>query len=290
MGTGMGKNLALKTKPGTLLVYDVNKAAVERFVDTFPQAKAVSDPGEMAEKAGTVVTMLPEATHVEQAHKALWDALDESSLLVDSSTIAAEEARRLATKVMDAKKGTAFDAPVSGGAVGADAGTLTFMVGGPSAEAVEKIKPTLSLMGRNVVYCGQNGTGQVAKLCNNMLLAISMAGVSEAMLLGARLGMDPLLLGSIINNSTGRCWSSDTNNPHPGVVPTAPASRDYQGGFSTHLMAKDLRLAMKSAEDSATNPVLGTMAAKMFNDLAKTDEYGKLDFSSVYKWMTKQHS
>lgn len=111
----MGKNLALKTKPGTLLVYDVNKAAVERFVDTFPQAKAVSDPGEMAEKAGLVLTMLPEANHVEQAHKALWDGLDESSLLVDSSTIAAEEARRLSQKVMDAKKGTAFDAPVSGG-------------------------------------------------------------------------------------------------------------------------------------------------------------------------------
>lgn len=157
------------------------------------------------------------------------------------------------------------------------------MVGAPSTESFEKIKPTLALMGRNVVYCGANGTGQVAKLCNNMLLAISMIGVSEAMLLGARLGMDPLLLASIINSSSGRCWSSDTNNPHPGVLPNAPASRDYQGGFSTKLMAKDLRLAMKAASDSNTNPVLGSISAQIYNDLATLGDYGTLDFSSVYK-------
>lgn len=157
------------------------------------------------------------------------------------------------------------------------------MVGAPSEESFNKIKPTLSMMGRNVVYCGANGTGQVAKLCNNMLLAISMIGVSEAMMLGVRLGMDPKLLANIINSSSGRCWSSETYNPHPGVLPNAPASRDYQGGFANKLMAKDLRLAMKAAMDSETNPILGTVAAQVYGDLSSTKEFGTLDFSSVYK-------
>lgn len=174
------------------------------------------------------------------------------------------------------------------GTVGAEAGTLTFMVGAPSVADFEHIKPTLSMMGRNVVYCGANGTGQIAKLCNNMLLAISMIGVSEAMLLGTRLGMDPKLLGGIINTSSGRCWSSDTYNPHPGVIPNAPAGRDYKGGFSNKLMAKDLRLAMKAALDSHTNPVLGTTAAQLYNQLANAEDFGTLDFSSVYKWMQQQ--
>ncbi|KAI9321562.1 3-hydroxyisobutyrate dehydrogenase [Dichotomocladium elegans] len=286
MGTGMAKNLALKAKDG-LFVYDINPASVERFIQTYPQAKAVSGPAEMAAKASTVVTMLPEASHVEKVYNEMMDSIDEESMLVDSSTIDAEMARRLAEQVMKAKKATAFDAPVSGGVVGADAGTLTFMVGAPSTHAFDRVKDTLALMGRNVVYCGQNGTGQVAKLCNNMLLAVHMIGVSEAMLLGTRMGMDPKLLASIINSSTGRCWSSETNNPCPGVIPTAPASRDYQGGFSTRLMAKDLRLAMKAASDSDTHPVFGSMATKIYNDLATKDDYGNLDFSSVYKSINK---
>ncbi|KAI8140655.1 3-hydroxyisobutyrate dehydrogenase [Fennellomyces sp. T-0311] len=282
----MAKNLALKTQ-GDLLVYDVNKAAVEKFVDEFPKAKAADSPAEVAEKAATVLTMLPEATHVQSVYDSLIDAIDQDSLLIDSSTIDAESARKLAKAVFD-RNGTPFDAPVSGGVVGAEGGTLTFMVGAPSDEAFEKIKPTLMMMGRNAVQCGANGTGQVAKLCNNMLLAVSMIGVSEALLLAGRLGMDPKLLASIVNSSTGRCWSSDTNNPHPGVIPTAPAGRGYTGGFANKLMAKDLRLAMKAAFDSGTTPILGTTAAQVYNDLSTMKDFNNLDFSSVYK--VSQHS
>ncbi|KAI9258197.1 3-hydroxyisobutyrate dehydrogenase [Phascolomyces articulosus] len=277
----MAKNLAAKTQ-GDLLVYDVNKAAVEKFIEQYPKAKPAESPADLADKASTVITMLPEAAHVQSVYASLIDAIDQESLLIDSSTIDAESARSLAKQVTE-RKATPFDAPVSGGAVGAENGTLTFMVGAPTEQDFEKIKPTLALMGRNSIHCGANGTGQVAKLCNNMLLAVSMIGVSEALLLAGRLGMDPKLLGAIINNSTGRCWSSDTNNPHPGVIPTAPANRDYAGGFANKLMAKDLRLAMKAAFDSGTTPILGTTAAQIYNDLSTMNDYGTLDFSSVYK-------
>ncbi|KAL0095237.1 3-hydroxyisobutyrate dehydrogenase [Phycomyces blakesleeanus] len=283
MGYGMANNLATKsTDP--LLVYDVNQDAVQKFIETHPNARAASSPGDIAEQAATVITMLPESSHVESVYKAMRDAVDKDSILVDSSTIDADVSRRVAADIMS-KNATAFDAPVSGGTLGANAGTLTFMVGAPSLESFEKVKPVLCHMGHNVVYCGCNGSGQVAKLCNNMLLGISMIGVSEAMLLGTRLGMDAHLLASILNTSTGRCWSSDTYNPHPGVIPTAPSGKDYKGGFSNKLMAKDLRIAMKAAKDASADPVLGTVAAQIYNQLSVTKDFDSLDFSSVYKWM-----
>ncbi|KAI8388003.1 3-hydroxyisobutyrate dehydrogenase [Radiomyces spectabilis] len=281
MGHGMAKNLAEKSKR-ELYIYDVNPGAVERFSKEYPGVKPASCPEEIAEKASTVITMLPESQHVQNVYQSLSKTIDESSVLIDSSTIEASVARELAENVMS-KKAKAFDAPVSGGIIGAEAGTLTFMVGAPSLEGFGAVKPILEWMGRNVVYCGDNGTGQVAKLCNNMLLGISMIGVSEAMLLGTRLGMDPHLLASIINASSGRCWSSDTYNPHPGVIPGAPATRNYTGGFSNKLMAKDLRLAMKAAQQASNNPTLGATAAQIYNELAVTKDFDSLDFSSVYQ-------
>jgi 3-hydroxyisobutyrate dehydrogenase len=277
----MAKNLALKST-APVYVFDLNQAALQRITAEFPNVKTVRSPAELAEHASTVITMLPESSHVETVYDALLPSIDSDSLLIDSSTIDATVSRQVAAKVAE-KHGLAFDAPVSGGTLGADAGTLTFMVGAPSTEAFDRIKPTLSLMGKNVIYCGENGTGQVAKLCNNMLLGISMIGVSEAMHLGTKLGMDAKLLASILNNSTGRCWSSDTYNPYPGVIPTAPASREYTGGFSNKLMAKDLRLAMKAAEGCNANPALGTKASEVYQQLSTTKDFDSLDFSSVFK-------
>jgi 3-hydroxyisobutyrate dehydrogenase len=281
-GYGMAKNLALKATSSTVYVHDVNESAVQRITTEFPNLKVVRSATELAEKASTVITMLPESSHVECVYNELLPSIDSSSLLVDSSTIDATVSRSIAEKV-HAKGGFAFDAPVSGGTLGADAGTLTFMVGAPSTEAFDLIKPTLQLMGKNVIYCGTNGSGQVAKLCNNMLLGISMIGVSEAMYLGTKLGMDAKLLASILNNSTGRCWSSDTYNPFPGVIESAPASREYKGGFSNKLMAKDLRLAMKAAQDCQVNPDLGNLASEVYQKLSTTKDFDSLDFSSVFK-------
>ncbi|EPB84656.1 hypothetical protein HMPREF1544_08599 [Mucor circinelloides 1006PhL] len=286
MGYGMAKNLALKNS-GPVYVFDLNQAAIQRITQEFPNVKTVRDISELGEKTSTVITMLPEHTHVESVYEQLLPTVDGDSVLVDSSTIDASVSRKVAEKVAQ-KGGLAFDAPVSGGTLGADAGTLTFMVGSPSEEAFDQVKPVLQQMGKNVIYCGVNGSGQVAKLCNNMLLGISMIGVSEAMHLGTKLGMDPHLLASILNNSTGRCWSSDTYNPYPGVIPTAPASREYQGGFSNKLMAKDLRLAMKAAESCDASPQLGTLATNVYQKLCTTKDFESLDFSSVFKWISNK--
>jgi len=173
------------------------------------------------------------------------------------------------------------------GTVGAEAATLTFMVGASSESDFHRAKPILSHMGKNIVHCGTIGTGQIAKMCNNMLLAISMIGVSEAMNLGIQLGMDPKLLASILNTSSGRCWSSDTYNPCPGIMPNVPSSRDYEGGFGNTLMAKDLRLAVSAASDARVTILLGAVAQQLYNQLANTAEYAKKDFSSIYKWLSK---
>ncbi|KAI8330972.1 3-hydroxyisobutyrate dehydrogenase [Chlamydoabsidia padenii] len=285
-GHGMAKNLAEKAT-GKVIVFDMNVAAIESITSKYPHVTAATSAEQVAENATTVITMLPTSAHVEQVYKNLEKVVDKDHRLIDSSTIDAQVARELSAHMMATRQVLAFDAPVSGGTVGAANGTLTFMVGAPSMDAFEQTKQVLSLMGKNVVYCGKNGTGQVAKLCNNMLLGISMIGVAETMLLGGKLGMDPLLLASILNNSTGRCWSSDTNNPYPGVIPTAPSARGYQGGFSNKLMAKDLGLAMKAAKDAHANPTLGTLAAQLYTHLATTKDFESLDFSSVYKWLAE---
>ncbi|MDF0504717.1 3-hydroxyisobutyrate dehydrogenase, partial [Burkholderia cenocepacia] len=173
------------------------------------------------------------------------------------------------------------DAPVSGGTGGAQAGTLTFMVGA-DAPLFERIRPVLLDMGKNVVHCGGTGTGQIAKICNNLLLGISMMGVSEAMALGAALGIDPAVLAGIINTSTGRCWSSDAYNPYPGVSDTAPAARGYAGGFAANLMLKDLGLATEAAR-SAHQPVwMGALAQQLYQSMSQQG-LGTLDFSACVK-------
>ncbi|KAI9261077.1 3-hydroxyisobutyrate dehydrogenase [Sporodiniella umbellata] len=284
MGSGMARNLALKsTKP--VYVYDVNYKATQALCKEFPQLKKASSPLEVARQTSTLITMLPSTDHVEKMYEEVASDLTDA-VWVDSSTIDTEAVRKLAKRVQ-AKGGWLVDAPVSGGVAGAQAGTLTFMVGAPDAEVFDRIKPVLQWMGKSVTYCGESGAGQICKVCNNMLLSIHMMGVSEAMILGTRLGMDPSLLNSVLSTSTGKCWSAEACNPYPGVVATAPASREYTGGFSNKLMAKDLRLAMKAAKDVDFSPPLGSLSSKVYQTLESDKEFNHLDFSSVLKWISK---
>ncbi|WP_233808001.1 3-hydroxyisobutyrate dehydrogenase [Paraburkholderia sp. HP33-1] len=283
MGAPMALNLL---KAGHALnVFDLNTQAVQSLVDA--GAKAATSPKAAATDVEFVVTMLPAAAHVKSVltgDDGILAGIAKNVTVIDSSTIDPASVKSFAD--LAKQNGNTFvDAPVSGGTGGAAAGTLTFMVGG-SAAVFEHVKPVLSAMGKNIVHCGDTSTGQVAKICNNLVLGITMAGVSEAMALGEALGIDPKVLGGIINTSTGRCWSSDTYNPFPGVIETAPSTRGYSGGFGTDLMLKDLGLATDAAK-SARQPVyLGALAQQLYQTMS-TKGAGKLDFSAVIKLYRK---
>ncbi|MBC8639118.1 3-hydroxyisobutyrate dehydrogenase [Caballeronia sp. EK] len=253
-------------------------------------ARLAASPRAAAEGAEVVITMLPAAQHVKSVYlgdDGVLAGVAKGVPLVDSSTIDPATAKLIGQAA--AKQGNPFaDAPVSGGVVGAQAGTLTFMVGADEA-LFETLRPMLSGMGKNMVRCGETGTGQIAKICNNLLLGISMIGVAEAMKLGETLGIDPTKLASIVNTSTGRCWSSDTCNPYPGIVETAPASRGYSGGFGADLMLKDLGLAVDAAR-SAKQPVfMGALAQQLYQSMSQQG-LGGLDFSGIIKLYAKQQN
>jgi 3-hydroxyisobutyrate dehydrogenase len=198
--------------------------------------------------------------------------------LIDSSTIDPHTARDVAAAA--ANRGNPMaDAPVSGGTGGAESGSLTFMVGA-EPPLFERIRPILAHMGKNIVHCGDSGTGQVAKICNNLLLGISMIGAAEAMNLGASLGIAPKVLAGIINTSSGRCWSTDTYNPYPGVMDNVPAARGYTGGFGTDLMLKDLGLAADAARQAKQPAPMGAMAQQLYQ-LWSSRGAGGQDFSSI---------
>jgi 3-hydroxyisobutyrate dehydrogenase len=228
-----------------------------------------------------VITMLPSSPHVKTVYlgsDGVLAGVRPSVTLIDSSTIDPHTAREVA--VLAAQHGNPMaDAPVSGGTGGAEAGTLTFMVGG-DAGVFENIAPVLRHMGKNIVHCGESGTGQVAKICNNLLLGITMIGVSEAMNLGTALGIDAKVLAGIINTSSGRCWSSDTYNPYPGVMENVPAARGYTGGFGADLMLKDLGLAVDAAKLSKQPAVLGALAQQLYQMFSAQGAGGQ-DFSAI---------
>ncbi|AUG09944.1 3-hydroxyisobutyrate dehydrogenase [Pseudomonas sp. S09G 359] len=277
MGAPMARNLI---KAGHALnLFDLNQAVLKELAEL---GGSISDsPRDAAQGAELVITMLPAAAHV----RAVW--LNEDGVLagigngvpaVDCSTIDPQTIRDVAAAA--AKQGvTVADAPVSGGTGGAQAGTLTFMVGA-TPELFATLQPVLAQMGRNIVHCGEVGTGQIAKICNNLLLGISMVGVSEAMALGDALGIDTQVLAGIINSSTGRCWSSDTYNPWPGVIETAPSSRGYTGGFGADLMLKDLGLATEAARQAKQPVILGAVAQQLYQSMSQRGEGGK-DFSAI---------
>jgi len=239
--------------------------------------------------ADAVITMLPSSPHVARVlQEEVFDLASQAAaapVLIDCSTIDPNVTKQLAAAA-EAKGLGLLDAPVSGGVGGAEAGTLTFMVGGTD-EALARGKPLFEAMGAKTVHCGAAGTGQVAKIVNNLILGISMLGVSEAMNLGIRLGADPKVLADIVNTSTGRCWSSDTYNPVPGVMDGVPASREYQGGFGSALMRKDLGLAAQAAQAVNVPLPAGSTALAMY-ELISQHGYGKKDFGSVYEFLAKR--
>lgn len=279
MGSPMAHSLL---KAGhTLSVHDLNQRAVQLLVDA--GATAASTSGDAVKGADYVVTMLPTAAHVRAVLNGPEGVLANVSpgvTIIDSSTIDPASVREFAS--LAATQGNVFvDAPVSGGTGGAAAGTLTFMVGAQAA-TFARVKLLLEAMGKNIVHCGEAGTGQVAKICNNLVLGITMAGVAEAMSLGAALGIDPNVLNGILNTSTGRCWSSDTYNPYPDVIQSAPSSRGYSGGFGTDLMLKDLGLASDAARSVRQPVYMGALAQQLYQTSSANGD-GRLDFSAVIK-------
>ncbi len=277
MGNPMARNLL---KNGHAVKgYDVVPALLDKAAaQGIARATSVADCVAGSE---VVVTMLPSSPHVRSVYENESGVLAHAKpgmLLIDSSTIDPLTAREVA---FDARaKGVAMvDAPVSGGTAGAEAGTLTFMVGG-EARDFEAARAILGAMGKNIVHCGGSGNGQVAKICNNMMLAIEMIATSEGMTLAAKLGMDPKVFAGIVNTSSGRCWSSDTYNPYPGVLENAPASRGYAGGFGADLMLKDLTLVTEAAKQAKVPVLLGAIAQQVYQKHS-ADGHGGKDFSSV---------
>lgn len=226
-----------------------------------------------------VITMFPGGKHVIDAYRGgLLAAATPNTLFIDSSTIAVDDART-AHELAVAAGHRNIDAPVSGGVVGAEAGTLAFMVGGEDADFAEA-QPLLEAMGKRIVHCGGPGLGQAAKVCNNMILAISMIGVSEAFVLGEHLGLSNDALFEVASNASGQCWALTTNCPVPGPVPTSPANRDYQPGFAGALMAKDMGLAFAAIESTGVHAQMGTLAHEIYDRFAAGEGAG-LDFSGI---------
>jgi 3-hydroxyisobutyrate dehydrogenase len=279
MGGPMAANLL---KAGhQLRVFDLVAAAVEQAIGQ--GAVAAASAIDAVTDAEVVISMLPASRHVEGLYlgeHGLLAHISPGALLIDCSTIAPASAQKVAKAA--AERGLAMlDAPVSGGTAGAAAGTLTFIVGG-DADTLERARPLLSAMGKNIFHVGGNGAGQVAKLCNNMALGVIMAVTGEALALGVAHGLDAKVLSQMMAVSTGRSWATEVCNPWPGVLENAPASRGYSGGFGNDLMLKDLGLAAEAAMSVGASIPLGEMARNLYALNNKAGR-GGLDFSSVVK-------
>lgn len=263
--------------------FDMAADALARLVQA--GGKQAASAAAAAANADAVVTMLPAGKHVRSVYlgpQGLLAAVKPGTLFIDSSTIDVETAQAVHAAATAA--GQLFiDAPVSGGVGGATAGTLTFMCGGSDA-ALSAARPILSAMGKNIVHAGAGGMGQAAKVCNNMLLAISMIGTCEAFVLAEKLGLDRQKLFDIASTSSGQCWSLTSYCPVPGPVPTSPSNRDYAGGFAAGLMLKDLRLAMDAAQHAGAVAPLGAAAAQLYALFAASGGEGK-DFSGIIEML-----
>ena len=282
MGAPMAGNLL---KAGyDVTVFDLVEPAMQQLESE--GAKMAGSAAEAVRGADVIISMLPAGSHVRglylgQAGQAgLFEALEAIPLVIDTSTIAPEDARVVSEAAR--QRGIAFlDAPVSGGVGGAKAGTLTFIVGGTET-AFAQAHPVLEAMGKNIFHAGDAGAGQVAKICNNMLLGILMSGTAEALALGVRNGLDPATLSEIMKQSSGGNWALNVYNPWPGVMENAPATKDYQGGFLVDLMMKDLGLAWELALGSTSPIPMGAEARNLFA-LHAAQGNGRLDFSSIQR-------
>jgi 3-hydroxyisobutyrate dehydrogenase len=275
MGGPMAANL-LKAKLD-LTGYDVSAAALEVFVSQ--GGKRADGIADAAAGKDVIITMLPAGPHVRQVYSSsggIFEHARKGALLIDCSTIDVETARSVAAHA-DELGFKMLDAPVSGGTAGAAAATLTFMVGG-DAGAFQRAEPILSKMGKTIVHAGPAGTGQAAKICNNLILGISMVAVCEGFALAERLGLDEQKLFDISSKSSGQCWSLTSYCPVPGPVPAAPSNRDYAPGFTAEMMLKDLKLAQQAAIASGTATPLGAAAAALYGLLVNSG-LGARDFS-----------
>ncbi|XP_075883542.1 3-hydroxyisobutyrate dehydrogenase b [Nelusetta ayraudi] len=284
MGNPMAKNLLKHGYP--IIATDVFPESCKEVQEL--GAQIVDNPADVAEKADRIITMLPSSPNVIEVYtgaNGILKKVKKGSLLIDSSTIDPTVSKEMAAAA-EKMGAVLMDAPVSGGVGAASSGKLTFMVGG-AEEEFTAAKELLSCMGTNVIYCGQVGTGQAVKICNNMLLAIGMIGTSETMNLGIRLGLDPKLLTKILNMSSGRCWSSEVYNPVPGVMEGVPSANNYQGGFGSLLMVKDLGLAQNTATNTKTPVPLGSMAHQIYRMMCARG-YANKDFSSVFQFLREE--
>ena len=281
----MGGPMALNLQKAGFQVqaFDLSKDALAAVA----AAGAVAADSDRAAVQGAdfVISMLPAGKHVIGLYQAVRSEIKAGALVLDCSTIDAQSARQVGQLLADA--GIAFiDAPVSGGVGGAKAGTLTFIVGG-SAENFQRANDVLSAMGKNLFHAGEVGAGQIAKICNNMLLSVLMVGTSEALQLGVDNGLDPKVLSDIMLKSSGRNWTLELYNPCPDVLPNVPSSNNYQGGFMVDLMAKDLGLASECAQQSQSATPMGALARNLYVQHQRQGN-GKLDFSSIFRFFSKK--
>lgn len=284
MGLPMAINLV---KAGfTVTGFDVVPASCQAFSEHGKVAGSVADA---VADADVVITMLPAGKHVAEVYQGANGILahikGRTPLLIDCSTIDVETARQVGAAA-SAQRLDMLDAPVSGGTGGAAGGTLTFMVGGPET-AFARAQMVLAAMGKTIVHTGESGAGQAAKICNNMMLGISMIGVSEAFVLADKLGLDRQKLFDISSKSSGQSWALTAYCPVPGPVPTSPANRDWQPGFASALMLKDLKLAQAAATASGAPTPLGAEAAKIYGQMVEGGDGGR-DFSYAYRWLSAQ--
>jgi 3-hydroxyisobutyrate dehydrogenase len=278
MGAPMAANLVKSgdSVVGFDLVAAARQESAQSGIEIAPNPKAC------VEKADVIVTMLPAGEHVRSVWSEILPSAKRGALFIDCSTIDVTSAR--AAHALAAQRGVAaLDAPVSGGVAGAKAATLTFMVGG-SAEAFARGKPILERMGKRVVHCGDAGNGQAAKICNNMILGASMIVVSEAFVLGEKLGLSHQALFDVASASSGQCWSLTSYCPVPGPVPASPANNGYKPGFAAALMLKDLKLAREAADAVHVKTAIGAHAAELYERFAQAGHSGT-DFSGIINFV-----
>lgn len=277
MGGGMAANLAKADHQ--VAAFDLSAAALDRAAQA--GCTRAGSASEAVAGADAIITMLPAGTHVSDVyHSQVFAQAPKTAILIDCSTIDVDTARQVAADAGAAGL-TMVDAPVSGGIAAADAGTLTFMVGG-SAEAFERARPYLEVMGKAVLHAGEVGSGQAAKICNNMLLGATMAATCETFVLAQKLGLNPQTFYDISSKASGQSWSMTTYCPMPGVGPETPADRDYQGGFAANLMLKDLKLASEAAQSVGAYTPMGGEAEELYQRFV--DRGGAIkDFSALIK-------
>ena len=278
MGLPMANNIL---KAGIEVnAFDLSEKALNQAENLGMSIKQNSES--VLEDIDALITMLPNGSSVEKIFldDNLLEGINKQTLIIESSTISPEISKKV-SKMAKNYGISMLDAPVSGGVKGAELGNLTFMVGGSESD-LQKGSSLFKIMGDKIFYAGESGSGQIAKLCNNMLLAVHMCGTAETLALGVNNGLDPVVLSEIMKNSSGGNWSLEKYNPYPGVMKTAPASEDYSGGFLNTLMLKDLNLVSELALQSESSTPMGKLALQLYEEM-KDQGFGTLDFSSIQK-------